>query len=274
MRTAGEAASRAGVTVSALDSQADIDSTIALLARVWSVGGGEPLMTSPLARAFAHSGNYVAGAFDGTSMIGASVGFLGQDAGGVHLHSHITGVDPGVQVKGIGYALKLHQRAWALEKGMTRIGWTFDPLVSRNAYFNITKLGADITGFHANFYGVMRDGINREDESDRCVVSWDLVSQRSIDAANGVGLDPKVAADEGHRLLGLAPDGSPVLQPRVAETLLACIPRDIVAVRAAELDQATAWRRALRDAFDWAFQEAYRVTGMTKSGCYVLTQSA
>ncbi len=58
--------------------------------------------------------------------------------------------------------MKLHQRAWAIARGIPVIEWTFDPLVARNAYFNIRKLGAMPVEYLPNFYGIMGDGINGE----------------------------------------------------------------------------------------------------------------
>ena len=96
--------------------------------------------------AIAHSGGYVAGAFDGTRMVGASVGFLADHHGDQALHSHITGVVDPMRHAGVGRAIKLHQRRWAAERELRSITWTFDPLVRRNAWFNIAVLGADVVG--------------------------------------------------------------------------------------------------------------------------------
>ena len=52
--------------------------------------------------------------------------------------------------------------------------WTFDPLVARNAYFNLHKLGAVADRFERNFYGEMTDTLNRGERTDRVVVRWDL----------------------------------------------------------------------------------------------------
>ncbi len=86
------------------------------------------------------------------------------------LHSHIAGRRRGLGRPHVGFALKLHQRAWALRRGVPEIAWTFDPLVSRNAYFNLVKLGARPVEYLPNFYGVMDDGINGGDETDRLLV--------------------------------------------------------------------------------------------------------
>jgi len=41
----------------------------------------------------------------------------------------------------IAYRLKIAQRNFALKQGIKLMTWTFDPLQSINAYFNIRKLG-------------------------------------------------------------------------------------------------------------------------------------
>src|SRR4029450_5155871 len=135
--------------------------------------GNPPPMTAELLRALAHAGSYVAGAFAGTRMVGASAGFFTAppDPG---LHSHITGVAPTGQHHGVGFALKVHQRAWALARGIRVVAWTFDPLVARNAWFNLAKLGARPTGSLEDFYGPMTDAINAGMASDRLLLAWEL----------------------------------------------------------------------------------------------------
>ena len=97
-------------------------------------------------RALAHSGNYVVGLYEGDRMVGASVAFFGPPAG-APMHSHITGVLPDLQGHGLGRVLKQHQREWALARDVGHITWTFDPLVARNAHFNLRVLGARVTEY-------------------------------------------------------------------------------------------------------------------------------
>ena len=66
---------------------------------------------------------------------------------------------PSHQGTAVGFVLKQHQRSWALERDIDTIEWTFDPLVRRNAYFNLTKLGARLVGYVDNFYGKLHDGV-------------------------------------------------------------------------------------------------------------------
>ena len=142
-------------------------------------------MSTELLRALSKSGNYVVAAHDGPELIGACVGFFAAPDDGA-LHSHIAGVAPLGQGRHVGYALKLHQRAWALQHQISRIEWTFDPLVARNAYFNVVKLGGRPSEYLPNFYGGMRDGINGIDDTDRLLVRWDLNEPRVVDACAGV----------------------------------------------------------------------------------------
>ena len=103
-------------------------------------------MPPNLLRALAHSGNYAVGLYDGERMVGASVAFFAAPAER-SMHSHITGVLPDHQSHGLGRVLKQHQREWALARDVGHITWTFDPLVARNAHFNLRVLGTRVTEY-------------------------------------------------------------------------------------------------------------------------------
>src|SRR5262245_32721548 len=159
----------------AVDAVHDVDAAarvVDLFARVWTTDGGA-LVRRELVWAMAASGAYVSSATLEGQVVGASLGWLGLDDGAVALHSHLTAVDPQLRDTGVGLALKRHQRAWCLERNIDRIRWTFDPAVRRNAWFNLTKLGATIVAYAVDFYGPLDDAINAGDDSDRAVVSWD-----------------------------------------------------------------------------------------------------
>src|SRR5215831_5910797 len=149
-----------------------------LLADVWGPPA-EPPMGPDLLIAMAHSGTYIAGAFAGDEMIGGLIGWLGLRSHELLMHSHILGVLPGDQARGVGFELKQHQRRWCLARGVKVMEWTTDPLVRRNAYFNLTKLGADAPAYLIDFYGEMQDGINAGDQSDRLLIRWRLDSQKA-----------------------------------------------------------------------------------------------
>ena len=143
---------------------------VTMFQQVW--GSVIPLVGVELLRAIGHAGGYVAGAFDSGHIVGASFGFLARFEGEEALHSHVTGILPGVQHSGVGRAMKNHQRSWAAEQGLKWVTWTFDPLVRRNAWFNIEVLRAHVAEYLVDFYGPMTDSINAHDESDRLLVAW------------------------------------------------------------------------------------------------------
>jgi len=148
---------------------------------VW--GSTPPVVTVELLTAVAHAGGYVSLARDherpGAPAVGASLGILARHDGAPALHSHVTALVADARGTGAGRTLKLHQREWAAANGLESIVWTFDPLVRRNAWFNLHRLGADVVELVPDFYGDMTDGINAGSASDRFVARWSLPSAGS-----------------------------------------------------------------------------------------------
>jgi predicted GNAT superfamily acetyltransferase len=265
------AAAGAGLTIIALDDVDRIMQASEVFNAVWAVSHEHPLIPTNTLRALEHAGNYAFGALQGDRMIAAIVGFLGRIDGSLQLHSHILGVLPGSEGRRIGFALKQHQRAWALGQGLGVVTWTFDPLVRRNAYFNLAKLGAVAGAYHPNFYGPMDDGINDGDESDRVLVEWTLGDPSVIAASVGHLVEPDLPTEREGMAVVLEEDaeGRPAVKDRRARVLLASIPEDIVRVRAKDRALADRWRAAVRDVFLGALEDGYAIAGMTRSGSYV-----
>jgi predicted GNAT superfamily acetyltransferase len=117
-------------------------------------------------------GGQVIGAFDGKRTIGFVLGLSALRNGETYIHSHMTAVLPEFQNCGIGRKLKLAQRADALERGINLIEWTFDPLQSRNAHFNIARLGAIAREYLPNLYGQTSSPLHRGLPTDRLVTQW------------------------------------------------------------------------------------------------------
>jgi predicted GNAT superfamily acetyltransferase len=245
----------------------------ALFTAIWE-SPEEPPVNTDILRALSHSGNYVVGARVGNRMVGGLVGWLGGSVvQAIHMHSHILGVVADSQVQGLGFELKQHQRAWCLERGVKVVEWTTDPLVRRNAYFNLYKLGARAREYLVNFYGVMSDGLNAGEESDRLLISWQLDSAQAESAARGGATEPVVEnllSAGAAVLLSVGPEGVPVEESSSARILLCQVPEDVVELRRSDAAMARSWRLALRRALGDAFAAGYRVTGATRSGWYVL----
>jgi predicted GNAT superfamily acetyltransferase len=256
-RLAGDLAAAAGVRVQSLTTPTEQHVAAAVLQQVWGHADGVPLPPEML-RAFAFTGNYVGAAFDGDQIVGVACAFRTNHGS---LHSHIAGVLPSHQGHAIGYLLKLHQRAWALANGITSIVWTFDPLIRRNAYFNLVKLGADAVRYLADFYGVMTDQINAGDVSDRLLVEWDL-SQPVPGAYLPTGANAVTVLRPGS-------GGEPVLRPGSDGVRLIKVPEDIDAVRRVDPALATRWRSALRRAMTEAFDSGLVIVGLNQDKAYV-----
>jgi predicted GNAT superfamily acetyltransferase len=260
--------------ISELRELEDLRELKVLLAGIWSSTDAPPL-NSDLLRALAHSGNYVAGARVEGRLVGGLVGWLGgRPAHDLHLHSHILGVVADSQVAGVGFELKQHQRRWCLERGITVVEWTTDPLVRRNAYFNLSKLGAQAREYLVNFYGVMTDGINAGEESDRLLISWQLDSAKAESAAESRATGPEIEnliREGAVRLLSVGSAGEPVVGPASSARVLICqAPEDIVAIRRTAPAIARSWRLALRRVLSDAMNAGYSVSGATRTGWYVL----
>jgi len=240
-----------------LDRLAELLPVDELFVEVW--GPGTERLGIELLRALSHGGGYVAGAFRGDELVGASVAFVGQHDEPA-LHSHQTGVAPAAQGLGVGLALKLHQRDWALARGIDLITWTFDPLVRRNAWFNLSKLGARPDEYLVDFYGAMSDGINVGDESDRLYACWRLGRRPAPPAAAQLSAAEVILAEE---------DGHPVVTPSDARFVLIGTPLDIERLRRTDPAAAREWRMVLREHLGAEVAHG-SVVGFTEAGEYVV----
>ena len=276
---AADAAARAsGVQVRELAEVDDLQRLCALVDEIWHPEPTNPPVTAELLRALAYAGNYVAGAFSGGQLVGACVGFFESPAAHA-MHSHLAGVSPRVAGRHVGFALKLHQRAWALARDVTSIAWTFDPLVCRNAYFNIVKLGAAPAEYLPDFYGEMDDLINAGDDSDRLLAVWPLAADAVISASQGAGsaADASLLRAAGAAVaLDIDADGLPAIRdpgPRAA-TVLVRVPLDIETVRRHHEPVARRWRHAVRQVLGGLMSDGAGVAGFDRSGWYVVDRKA
>lgn len=222
------------------------------------------------------AGGILLGAYDGIGpgreMVGFTLSVVGLLPGGaLRHHSLMAAVRPGWQDRGVGYKLKAAQREHVLAQGIKIITWTFDPLESRNAHFNLNKLGGVVAHYLPRFFGELRDQRNRGLDTDRFLLQWHLESPR-VRSALGGGKPPDLALGEvetvnrtqrlpsGFRApAGFRPDlGTPVL--------LFEIPADLQALRKADLDLARAWRLEARKALSAYLEEGYLVTSLFRQG--------
>jgi predicted GNAT superfamily acetyltransferase len=262
----------AGVTIREPHTPAEFSRVCELFRTVWQEDPHDPSVTPVVLQALAHSGNYVSAAYDGEALVGGCVGFLSLVRQG-ELHSYIAGVAGAARGRNVGFALKTHQRAWALARGLRRVSWTFDPLVRRNAYFNLAKLGARPRGYLVNFYGEMSDAINAGDETDRLEAEWCLDDPLVRRATAGKPWEPDVAtlrAAGAVTALDRDTSGGPVPGDRDGCVLLVAVPTDVEGLRTRDRGLSLAWRLAVRDVLGGLLADGRTVTGFARAGWYVV----
>ncbi|TDD69268.1 GNAT family N-acetyltransferase [Jiangella aurantiaca] len=273
---AAQPATVARLTIRELSALGDLEEVYALFDSIWRPDRSNPPVTVEHLRALAHAGNYVAGAYDGDDLIGACVGFFAAPPGR-SLHSHVAGVSSAARGRHVGFALKAHQREWALERGLSEITWTFDPLVRRNAYFNLAKLQARTSDYLVDFYGDMDDAINGGQGSDRLLVRWQLDAPEVVAACAAGGGTGAVVPPDAVAALTESASGRPMVAPRSAwaraPRLLVATPPDIEALRGTDPVTARHWRAAMRDVLGGVLGEGARVAGFTRSGTYVVERT-
>lgn len=243
-------------------TSSDAQELVHVLDEVWGGWTGAAGVQESMVIALAHAGNYTELAERDGKPVGAALGFFGQPLGQV-LHSHIVGVTPGAAGYGVGEEMKRRQKSWCLERSITTITWTFDPLISRNAYFNIAKLGAMPTDYLVDFYGELPDGRNAGQATDRMLISWNLAEESSRSPKPLKPLRSVLRADK---------HGAPAVDtlPRDCRHVTLQVPRDIEQIRREDPALSHLWRTALRDSMLGLLRAGWKITGFDKSGFYIM----
>jgi predicted GNAT superfamily acetyltransferase len=259
-----EAAEAAGVSVVPLTELEDIEGMWRVLGSLW----GESILDQGVIRAVQHAGGLLYGARTNGELVGFVLGFAGF-GDGLHIHSHILGVTPEWQGRGVGYALKLAQRARCLEEGIAEVRWTYDPLIARNARFNLVKLGCIATRLFRRFYGEMTDRLNRGDRSDRFEIRWRVGSDR-VERA----LRREVQAPSPGEVLLEAQGGPDMPEPkrtgaRPGPGTVVAVPRDHAELRSRDPELGRRWRETAADAFDACFDAGLAASWITDDCRYV-----
>ena len=243
----------------------------------------------------ARNGGLVFGAFDSTydeehlasvegdasSLIGFVYGFPGlyftPDGPRPKHCSHQLGVRPNFRGRGLGFALKRAQWQMVRHQGLDLITWTFDPLVSRNAYLNIARLGAVCNTYLREIYGELKDDLNRGLLTDRFRVDWWVNTRRverrlsrrarlPLDLAHFLSAEAEIINPTEIGKDGLPRPASKVNIPSPgAESdndalLLVEIPSNYHALLEVEPALALEWRLHTRPIFEELFERGYLVT--------------
>ena len=221
-----------------------------------------------------HNGGLIVGAFMDEQLVGFVFGFPGieftPDGPRPKHCSHMMGIHPGQRDSGIGFALKRAQWQMVRHQGLDHITWTYDPLLSRNAYLNIAKLGAVCNTYRRSEYGNMRDGLNAGLPSDRFLLDWWINTRRvdrrlskrprrplKLDDFSKAELQPlySLKFQPGH-----LPRPPEHFSPLDGNLTLAEIPSDFSQLKDTDFTLARDWRFFSRELFEMAFEAGYIVT--------------
>ena len=232
---------------------------VELQRHVWGFEQPE-IVPSTLLHAVQYVGGLVAGAFDSDDrLLGFVFGITGIRDGELAHWSHMLGVHTSARNLGLGRMLKEFQRSVLASQGVTRIYWSFDPLMAKNAYFNINRLGTSVVEYVQDMYGKTESPLHLGMATDRLIVR--------LDAEANPRPASVVTTDFGIPILTPFPrlgDLTLPLKDRRPETLLIEIPTDILEVLERSRNTGEIWRLAVRDHFRWALQHGYSVTGVLR----------
>jgi predicted GNAT superfamily acetyltransferase len=166
-----------GILIRHCHGIAEFEACVRVEREVWKSSDID-VVPVPLFVVASETGGQVFGAFRGTELIGFTMAIAGWRGAKPFLHSHMTAVLDGYRDRGVGRRLKLFQREDALARGIGLVEWTFDPLVTKNAYFNFMKLGAIAQRYLPNVYGITTSPLHGSLPTDRLVAEWHLRSAR------------------------------------------------------------------------------------------------
>ncbi len=244
-------------------SEADYAACEALQAATW---GADDVVPMTLLKAAQKIGGIAAGAFDASGrMLGCVFGMSGvRDGKPVHW-SHMLTVVPDARGMGLGFGLKIFQRDALLPLGIEVMYWTFDPLETVNAHFNINRLGALPVEYVLDMYGegstnLLHQGLG----TDRFVAQWDLACERPVTEPLSIA-DAPVINHADH--IDTVANGS--------RTVLIEAPQNIQTLKKSEPDTARNWRISTRRAFQFGFDNGYAIIGFQRANddrCYYILE--
>ena len=212
-------------------------------------------------------GAILIGAFDGPLLSGFAYSFVGREDERIVHHSHMLAVRPTHRNFNLGYKLKLAQRDRALEQGITKMTWTFEPLQSLNAHFNFAKLGVIADAYKTNFYGEATSSILHQigNGTDRLWVTWLLDSSR-VHGRLQIKNQSRISNLDLNRigcLVHVGPNNVPQRDQAsqvIGQKYIAIeIPADINALQRETPGLADRWREATRWAFGKAMSSGYLI---------------
>lgn len=241
------------VTIRPVETRLEYEACVELQRETWGRSFSDIVPVS-LMGIMVKMGGVCLGAFDsGGEVLGFVFSVTGVRNGELAHWSHMLAVRGEARNAGIGRCLKLAQQEALAEMGVETLYWSFDPLVARNAHFNLNRLGATIAEFIPDMYGTTDSDLHRLG-TDRFIAQWS-----PKECAGAVGSPSDRFAGSGYPSMGKP--GCDGQLPSGADVIEVPVPRDIDALAEGSLEAALAWRRSNGRALTSLFSGGYEIVG-------------
>lgn len=258
-------------TIRPFSSREEYEACARFQEEIWGKGFNEGVSAAMLKLAN-RIGGLAAGAHDGDGrLLGFVFGLTGVQGGQLVHWSDMLAVRADLRDRGLGTALKAYQREVLLSRGIRRMHWTFDPLQSRNAYVNFSKLGIISSEFIPDMYGDTGSPLHGAG-TDRLIATWPMESRRVVGRMTGAEAPPTLEEIPGvSRAVPVVQEepfpipGNPRLDLTGPAILLA-VPREIDVILEESLELAHRWREVTRSAFATYLSQGYRVRELLPGG--------
>jgi predicted GNAT superfamily acetyltransferase len=247
------------IEIRPLHSNEECMAAAALQREVWGQDYVD-VVPATLLHVVEYVGGLAAGAFDANGeMLGFVFGISGVRDGETVHWSHMLGVRERARNLGLGRRLKEYQRQRMHALGAQRIFWSFDPLMSKNAYFNLNRLGAEVVEYVPDMYGTTSSPLHLGMPTDRLIVSLRTDGRGERRSSSVQSADyPVLSAFPRDRDRAMPSNGTS------APSVLIEIPADILSVLSRSTTTAETWRLAVRTHFQWAMSNGYVVAGLLR----------
>jgi predicted GNAT superfamily acetyltransferase len=247
----------ADISVRTITSLEQFRACVELQAEVWGPDFSDSV-PSTLLQVATYVGGIVFGAYtSGDELVGFLFGLTGVQGDEIVHWSHLLGVRDSARNQGVGRLLKEAQRTELAKRGVRRMLWSFDPLVAKNAYLNLNRLGARVVEYVPNMYGTTTSPLHYGIATDRLIVSVET----SAEAPASHAFD--TSSTKLPVLTPMPQDGDVSLDVTAPPPALWIeIPSDIRQVIEQSPHAAIVWREAVRTHFQWALLRGYDVAAL------------